>query len=246
MSTYVVFFIGCLLFFLSLSKLNNINGDCLKKLNLSVRNLIKTVDEATQQFEEHIEELSLPVQSILIHMDIMLAEHRSRLNVLEIDQSYLLQTIRFMTSETNAINVCIRRDPSYNRQMKLGCFVETFCQDFVPIETETIDTAFQSCLPVLYKLKRLHQHRVFNALPQSFENNFVEELHLSSSEDLDLKGIEKMPSLRTLVFEDCKNIFLDHLLNTTHSIDYIYAINTPCLLQYEDKLKAANILLIVK
>jgi hypothetical protein len=94
--------------------------------------------------------------------------------------------------------------------------------------TETF--MYVECLPAFPKLRRLTLWYYDGNNLQGLENLFIEELHLISVSDFDMKGIEKLP------IENSKNIFLDHLFSINHKINTIYAKNTPCLNVYKDKV----------
>jgi len=218
-------------------------------LNSTVQTLVETVHETTQTFYENLETLSEPLHQIGYHVDNIIKDYKQRLDELEIWRSYLLQMNRALTSDNDVVNVCISRKKDYNH-FKLGCFVDLFCDNFISIETELIQIntlEINSCLPVFYRLKRLVVNDVSRSIPLVLSNSFVQELHLKNSEDLDLNGFtEQMPQLHTLIFENCKNIFLDQIMNSSHAIRNIHAINTPCLIQYKEKLNKKGIALYIK
>lgn len=216
--------------------------DSISSLNATIEALIECVNDSTDVFHDTVKRLSSPLNVMGQKIDAMITEHKSRINELETWRSYLLQMNRMVTSDKDIINVCIKRDPGL-QQFRVGCFTETFCMTKIPIETETIKQPIHQCLPAFYNLKKIEQESIKNALPEALSNEFVETLHLRNSEDLDLRGIEKMPRLKTLIFENCKNIFLEHLSNISHSVVHIVSINTPCLLRYKAKMETEGIVM---
>lgn len=204
-----------------------------------IKNEMKT--EIEKVIETQVETLLASMETVLVK-PVKFLEYK--LNNQDRRQAYMLQTLKASIQENDDLKICIKRIQTQEK-FHLGCFTETFCLQSLPIDIQEIEINVESCLQPFYNLKRIKQSGIQDVLPDALENVFVEELHLVSSQDLDLKGIEKMPYLRTLTFENCKNIFLQRLFSTTtHNIQTIYAINTPCLLQYKSKLKTIDIELI--
>lgn len=211
-------------------------------ISLLVFRLYQMKNEIQKTMKDAIvSEIKSQMETLLSSMETVLTEpFKNKLNEQERRQAYLLQTLKASINDTNDFKICVKRDI-----LHLGCFTEAFCLVSLPIDTEEIvDVNVVSCLQPFFNLKRIKQTGIQDILPDALENVFVKELHLVSSQDLDLRGIEKMPNLQTLTFENCKNIFLERFLKVSHNIKTIYAINTPCLLQYKSSLEEKGIELI--
>jgi len=160
------------------------------------------------------------------------------------DIEYLKQMQRLTIPFDNTGNKVICPSIYNGRRNGMSCFKGCDIASGISVDVEelvwhTEISMFIECLPAFLKLRRLKLWYLSTSTGhgnlQGFENLFVEELHLVSASDFDMKGIEKLPNLRKLIIENSKNIFLDHLFSIDHKINTIHAINTPCLNVYKDK-----------
>lgn len=218
-------------------QINNAMNETIDDVKKGVDSFLKTpfnqMKTQVNELEKNIADLRKNVQNLEINI-----ENLQRLN------SYYLDMHKLGTGSSGEMNVCIRRQKMYPTN-GLSCFVGTFCDEFISIETESIEHKIAECLPAFYNLKRVRQGGITDKIPDFLENLFVEELHLTSATELELDGIEKMPNLRTLTFENSKNVFLEYLFEYPHKIVRIYAINSPCLYVYRERLEDAGIEFIV-
>lgn len=230
--------ISYFLFVLHKNVANKIKNAELKNAELKNAEL---KSEIQNQLDKQMGKMMSAMETVLIE-PVKRLEYK--LIIQDRRQAYIMQTLKAsITENKDDLKICVQRHPE-TLHHHMGCFTKTFCIQSLPFDTEEININVDSCLQPFFNLKRIKQSGIKDALPEALENLFVKELHLVSSQDLDLQGIEKMPSLRTLTFENCKNIFLDRLFTTTHNIDTIYTINTPCLLQYKSRLLEIDIELI--
>ena len=94
-------------------------------------------------------------------------------------------------------------------------------------------------LTPFYKLKRLELQGITTI---EAINECVEELVLRKSPTLvSLKGIEKMPNLKTLSFDECPQLNPKHLFEISHQITTFYARACPTILEMKDILKSKGI-----
>jgi hypothetical protein len=149
-------------------------------------------------------------------------------------QTYLLQVQRLsFHSNPFKVQVCPAKLDKWGYY---NCFDPRNCynNNGVDIDTELIqDSSVVMCLAAFYNLKTLRQTAVKEI---TWENLFVQELHIIKSDNLHLNGIEKLPNLRTLKFENCKNVYLDYLFEVPNKIERIHAINTPSVAAYKERL----------
>lgn len=118
----------------------------------------------------------------------------------------------------------------------------TGAQQAFSLDSERLSLNGATALNVepFYNLKRLECSATTNLTGVC--NEFVEELVLSKCPGLkDLKGIEGMPNLKTISFDECPLLNPSHLFDIEHQITEIYARACPNILELKDDLKTHGI-----
>jgi len=102
-----------------------------------------------------------------------------------------------------------------------------------------VDNSGNQDLTPFYKLKRLELQGITTI---EAINESVEELVLRKCPSLvSLKGIEKMPNLKTVSFDECPQLKPNHLFAISHQITTFYSRACPTILEMKDILKSKGI-----